>query len=339
MCIVSTSLHLPNMTLLIAVVQSTYSGALESAIPLDDKNVLRCENVRIDPPTEQELADWQVEWANMNHDQQSSADQEFEQDEDDRAQPGSRSPTPQNCTGGTLERRNNHHNEQYDHPERSPARQDDYNRNYHPNPGQRHGPDDPGYRPQHATFSHGYGNNNNHQNRGDGNNHPGHGGSHPNQDYHDNRQDRTNWDPYSQRLGYPQEFGNRNNCQGRHGWDYRLQRGPQRLNDNDNLHLQDNHSGGENWNTTPCLDYPSLSGKHNNYDNHDYAQGSNSHDGSYYQNQSMSRSRNLPKNRPQSPQDETQWSFIHEFGDDHDWHGNALGESQKNKTMQSNYSD
>ncbi|KAF8752543.1 hypothetical protein RHS01_07598 [Rhizoctonia solani] len=86
-----------------------HSSASKLAIPLDNKNVLRHEDVQSNTPSKQELAAWQEEQATMDNTQQIGVDQGFKQDGEDWAKQdrllshgGSANNTPRGKTATTT---------------------------------------------------------------------------------------------------------------------------------------------------------------------------------------------------------------------------------------------
>ncbi|GAB1527801.1 hypothetical protein RhiTH_010989 [Rhizoctonia solani] len=302
-----------------------HSSASKSAIPLDNKNVLRRKDVRSNAPSELELAAWQEEQATMDNTQQIGVNQGFEQDGEDWAEQD-RLPSHGGSADNTPERQNSHYNhdncgykpehsqshqrsnncnhiqtrERWEtrngHSERSPPRQDN-NQEYHPNQDPRQGPDSYSQR---SSYSQGFGNNGNRQHPQDWNDQLGHAEFQPNYNYRDNCEDCANWNLYSQRLNYPQNFDNCNERQGQGGWDYCLQIGPQHSNYNhhDSHLLQDNCHGRKDRNAVPRVNHSLSGGARNTHNQRKYLQGGSFNNGGYYQHQGTSQSRNPPNNCP-----------------------------------------
>ncbi|KAF8752533.1 hypothetical protein RHS01_07608 [Rhizoctonia solani] len=131
------------------------------------------------------------------------------------------------------------------------------------------------------------------------------------------------------------DFDNRNERQGQGGWDYCLQSGLQHSNYNhhDSHLLQDNHHGCKDRNAVPRVDHSLSGGARNTHNQRKYPQGGSFNNGGYYQHQGTSQSRNPPNNHPQSPQNNSWWDSTDKFGDNHNKYGNNLTETQRDRTM------
>ncbi|KAF8757569.1 hypothetical protein RHS01_03658 [Rhizoctonia solani] len=292
---------------LLTTLQSKHSSASKSAIPLDNKNVLRREDVRSDAPSEQELAAWREEQATMDNTQQIGVDQGFKQDGEDWAEQD-RLPSHGGSADNTPKRQNSHYN--------------------HNNCG---------YEPEHSR-SHQRSDDRDHvQTRERRETRNGHSErSPPRQDNNQSttqtkthvkaqtlilsaaaiakdlaitaivnihRTGMTSWGTRNSSqttIIVITDFDNRNEHQGQGGWDYRLQSGPQRSNYNhhDSHLLQDNCHGREDKNAVPRVDHSLSGGARNTHNQREYPQGGSFNDGGYYQHQGTSQSRNPPNNHP-----------------------------------------